>query len=669
MQTQPLTIVKKTPLAAAPTTPVPLSIVKRDGKPVEPDFKVETVADMPGDGVPGFVRDAWDFVSGATEALGESVVGAIGGIGKALIPSSREGLPIGETLGMNDTGPAHFVKSAWDAQNKTLERAREAYAVGDLGNATMHFTNWLVPLIGPGVDEAVYGEKTPGENPSNAKRMGRATGVMASIFAPKAAANALGGRKIPALSKDNPDLPSEAMQFARDQGIPLDAATATGSKPVRNLKAVADNSITEGFTHRGQNFRKSQDAALERVGGELSDRARPADWTPERAAQHLRKQVDNRVGEGRAEAADAYKTLKDLEADPANATTVVDTPGVTKTTSDGRSAVIQPPVTRSVALATDLTPAKAGVKAWYDELLARQARVGLDAPETKVLRALDRLIEAPDTVALSAADGILGGFKSIARGAPATGRAQAAAVKAITELSTQVDASARTVPGATKALAEGRAATRAKYQALEMLDELNAEPVRAFRDLMSAGDASLVKLRALAKFTTPADMATLGRAWLQQGVEGVAGGKQGWTKMKSDWNKVGAETRKIVFGKDTTLPRDIDHFLRVASEIEKNPNPSGSALNLITATQGAALLQFAELASGAKILIGADLLSRLMYSPTGVRLLTRGLVTPKGNKAATAAIGAELATMSQRLGGELAPAAAEGDGEKGRRRP
>lgn len=669
----PLTIVRRTPIGAQAQAPAPsptpagLSIVKRDGKPVEADFKVETVGDAGGGGLPDWISGAWDFVKGAAATYDPSPM--LETIGKALVPPAYDG-PLAtktgarESLGLpRETGLANFATQALTAQTEVLNKARESFAKGDHASAVLQFTNWLTPFVGPGV-EAGQQEVRDGRVMHG---LGTTFGFMSQLLAPKVANKALGRRQVPALVGENPALADGAAQFARDNAIPLDAATATGSKAVANLKAVADNSIPEIVTRRGQTYRAGQEAALERVGGELMGRARPADWTPERAGEHLRTRVEAAVGESRADQGAAYKVLRDLELDPANVRTVIEKPEVRKTTSDGRSVVLEPAVTRDVALATDVAPAKAGVRGWFDQLSTRKEKVGLTGPETKVHQALYRLMELGDIESLSTVDEVLGGFKTAAREAPATGRAEAAALKAVRDLSRQVDEAARKTPGATKALAEGRAATRAKYEALDTVKRLKEEPVGTFKMLMASDDAGLVKLRALAKFTTPADMATLGRAWLQAKIEAVPNVSNGWSAAKRDWNKVGAETRKIVFGKDGSLPRDIDHFLRVAAEIEKNPNPSGSALTLVSAGQLGALLQFTDPLTSAKIVLGADALSRMMYSPTAVRLLTRGLTTPAGNTVATAAIVAEIAATSERLGVRLTPAPAAAE-ERGRRR-
>lgn len=667
---QALTIVRRgaqnASPAAPPAAPAPLSIVKRGGRPVEPDFRVETVGEMPGE-APEWARSAWDFVVGSAETVPEAVMG-LGELGKAAIPDALN-QAFGGAAGA--TGPWAFVKGQLGAHGKTLERARDAYASGDYGNAMLHFTNWLVPMLGPAVDEAQYGEvptggvaEAIGARDSQARRMGRATGVLGQLLAPRAVANVVGGRRVPGLGLKNPALSAEDLAYAQREGIPVDAATATGSKAVRNLQAVADNSLSEAVTHRGQTFRAAQNEAIARAGDKLASDVRPADWTPERAGAHLRRQLEKNVGESRATASDAYAKLREIEESNTYYRIHETQPEVSRTTSDGRSAVLQPRQTTNVSLPVDLAEAKAGIRPLYDELLGKKERVGLPGDETRVLQALDKVMQSENVQPLSQADSILSELKRLGRGDGPPTRARAAAQKATRELEKRVAAMTERAPKEVKAaLDEGRAATRAKYEALDVLDSLRDEPVQTFRNLMAPGDASLKKLRAVAKFLPPEDMATLGRAWLQSELEAVAGQKNGWARMRQRWNQVGAETRKIVLGKSPTLARDLDHLLRVAAEIEKNPNPSGTALTLWSSGQGALL--FTDPVTGAASLVGTGLLSKLLYSPAGVRLLTRGLTTPRGSRLAAAAVGADLAALSERLGAPMTPAPA---GAEDRRR-
>ena len=124
------------------------------------------------------------------------------------------------------------------------------------------------------------------------------------------------------------------------------------------------------------------------------------------------------------------------------------------------------------------------------------------------------------------------------------------------------------------------------------------------------------------------------------------------------------ERRGSCYGRNPELARDIDHLLRVAAEIERNPNPSGTALTLWSAGQGGLLVT--DVATGLQSILATGALSRFLYSPTGVRLLTRGLRVPRSNRLAAAAVAADVATMSERLGVSLVPVPAR-TGERERR--
>ena len=83
------------------------------------------------------------------------------------------------------------------------------------------------------------------------------------------------------------------------------------------------------------------------------------------------------------------------------------------------------------------------------------------------------------------------------------------------------------------------------------------------------------------------------------------------------------QTKQMLFP-DAQLRSDLDNFFRVAKNMADNPNPSGTAHNLLLVTQAGLVWQ--EPVTGAVSVIGGGALSKLlMLNLTGQRKLS-GLI-------------------------------------------
>jgi hypothetical protein len=197
------------------------------------------------------------------------------------------------------------------------------------------------------------------------------------------------------------------------------------------------------------------------------------------------------------------------------------------------------------------------------------------------------------------------------------------------------------------ALREGRAATIAKYAAKDVLDTLNAEPVRSYGQAVAPRDTGIANLREVVKLA-PKSAEQIGRAWIDTALDKATaeGGFQRAQGLWADWERLGPETRKIVFGPQLTS--DLDKFFLLGKKLAEQPNPSGTARMLLSVGSGGLL--FTEPVTGAAVTLGTGALAKAMYSPRMVRALTRGFTMPVKNGPAAVAAATELLSAASSAG-------------------
>jgi hypothetical protein len=314
-----------------------------------------------------------------------------------------------------------------------------------------------------------------------------------------------------------------------------------------------------------------------------------------------------------------------------------------------------------VPMAVDLSEVKASIRPIAERLAAKKDVVGsLMGKEGTAAARLDAILSGPDVAPLSVADSALSDLKSIARTNHPDLRnvGQGIAAKAVGGLHKAVsEAAERAGPDAVSALAEGRQATIAKYAAADVLKRLEGaqrtkSPVTAFRGMTQAGDTGFEHLRDVVK-QVPETKPMIARAVLDGLIEHpTAGAAKTW----ADWQKLGPETKRLLYTPEHV--RDLDAFFKLRKMMAENPNPSGTAHTILSYMQGG--LMFAEPVSGTLTQLGTGALSTLLHSPTGVRLLTKGMRLPAKNTAAGAAWLSDLMAATSPSGSPAQPAPATG---------
>ncbi len=204
--------------------------------------------------------------------------------------------------------PIEAVKGIGAAQGAVYDKARASFDKGDYGTAARHFVDFLLPIVGPQLDQMA--DKLSSNQPWRGS--GEAVGLGLQLFGPAALAKM--AVKVPGVAKNPNQLEAAAVKFGQDHGIPIDAATATGNKAVQGVQFLADRSIAGslGATGRAQETAK----ALERVGGELAQKTGGKAVTPEQGGATIGDILKAKAETHGGQQDVAYTRMRELAAQP-----------------------------------------------------------------------------------------------------------------------------------------------------------------------------------------------------------------------------------------------------------------------------------------------------------------------------------------------------------------
>lgn len=471
-------------------------------------------------------------------------------------------------------------------QGAVEQKAEDAFKRGDYVQGVRHVINYLLPVIGPRLDQA--GDYM--QQGQYAKGLGATTDVALQTMGPEAAGKALSALPKVSMAPANAAV-RDAVAFGQANKIPVDAATATDNAAVRMAQNVSDRSL--GGAQVANKAQQAQATGLATVGQQLAAKGYSVPQTAEQAGQAVASGVTATRDAASTAADAAYGQLRAIEA--------------------------QRPIP------VNLAPVKSALEPIYATMAKGADIAPLQGSKATAVRAMARILNGPDVAGASEVDSALSDLKSMQRDAQNTPGA-AAANAAVSQVHNAVmQAVTQAGPDAVKALTQGRQATVAKYAAQDVLDSLNAEPVRTTKALTAPGDSSIAQLRAVAQ-QAPGTLPLVGRSVLDGMLDRAteAGGFAHADKLYADWQKLGDQTKSLLF-QDPAYIKDLDNFFLLAKKMGENPNPSGSAYGvgaLAQASQLANPLHFAASVGGSAGL------SALLHSDAGVRLLTAGTKLP-----------------------------------------
>lgn len=594
-------------------------------------------------------------------------------INRAVVPEF-----VGDALGMNDpryleatgqapTGPVNAVNAVVSgilgpvAENAAgaVQAARE----GDWRTASTRAMT-AVPLVGP-VSAEMRQQLERGD-------VGQAVGTIGALATQAAIPSMLSrARSVSARSpfQNRNQAEVQAVEFGQREGVPIDAATATGNRFVSGVqRGIVDQSMAGSVV--AERAKAAEAEALSQLGNRLARRASASATTPEQAGQAVRGAITNQVTAAHRAANTAYARLSRLERLPKHQRSVqVGTrPGAPAPPilgPDGQQINVPPqnvPVMERMPLPVDLEPAKQALAPIHARLMREAEITPLMGGKARAATALDRLMNGPRYQPLSAVDDALGDLKAMARGADIPElrtQGQGLAAEAVQNLERTVRATAQQAgPDVYEALMAGRLATRAKYGAADVLGDIADEPVSVFRAATAGKDAGIERLKSYARLA-PREVREVGRAYLEDLLtKATAQGSFDQARgLWAEWQRMGPETKRVLF-RDKGLVSDLDNFFLLSKKLAENPNPSGTAL---TVMKGAEMSAWAWNApGGVAYSIGAAGMSKLLRNPRAVKLLSRGLTMKVGGPSQAAATAtAELANIARAEGVALVPLRAE----------
>jgi hypothetical protein len=218
--------------------------------------------------------------------------------------------------------PIDTVTGIGAAQGALYEKAKASYNQGDYVTSARHFIDYLLPLVGPGLDEAAD-RMQAGQYAAGA---GDALGIGLALFGPQKISEAAATRyplaahpaavTPPPTPTAAPTPRQAAVQAGQAAGVPVDPATVSGNAFVRGVQKLAGKSL--GGSIVAERAGANVDQAMGRWGGTLADAAREAAVTPEQAGQGVRDMLASKLEAHTALADHAYDQLRALEADPSN---------------------------------------------------------------------------------------------------------------------------------------------------------------------------------------------------------------------------------------------------------------------------------------------------------------------------------------------------------------
>lgn len=413
-----------------------------------------------------------------------------------------------------------------------------------------------------------------------------AAGLSAAV--PVVGAAVRGAKNLIPKAKVAPEV-AEAIKFADDAEIPVDLATRSGSRIARSVQERSADSI--GGARIAEEFKGAQSDALIREAGKLAERTGVAGTvSPEMAGRGVRDTLYGGVKAEAGKAGAAYNKLRAMEAaDP-------------------------------VSFAVDMEEAKAILKPLADQLEnARAAAGSLVGPRARAAEVVRGIMQAPNTLPLSAVDEALSGIKELARNPVPEMKSgsQAIASQAVMALEKVVRRTAASAaPEVMPALEAGRAATKIKHDIFGVLESLAEEPVQAFKQATFRGDAGIDRLRDVAKYA-PGEMPKIGRAWLDDvfGSSTAEGTYENAKSALTAWRNLGPETKKLLFP-DEALRKDLGAFFLFGKKAAEVANTSGTSRALTALNVGSTVATYP--------------IAKIMFNPQARRAVLSGM--SKGQK-------------------------------------
>lgn len=591
----------------------------------------DTVANEPH----GLIQQVGDSLSNTWEGLkhlgsvpmdeGKAAIAAYqqGNYARALMHAGNATFP----------GPAmayQLGSNALAAQGHQGDLMQQAASQGNNTEAVMRGVAAGVPVVGPMAAD-MY-DKTQAGRGAEA-----ATDLATQAFFGKLLE---GGTSSPIVKNLNNPVSEAALQELENSGIPMTAGQRQGNTAVQRIEQQIP-------TSNAQRFYNDQQAAL---GQEMQSRVNtlsPTQTNEYGAGQGIQDRLAKTINAGKAEADQRYDSVRQqVAANPQSVQTgmtagqgpqptgVLDAQGNPVMSA----AVPGQPIMSTMNSPVDLQPFQQSMRPIWDEINATM-------PEGKKLYS-GAYTSLKDIMDRDMADGTnryidpmafdkkLGALKALTRDGGSSllsNQTQGLAKQLIGNGEQGLEQGLG--PQSYQMLQFARRKVTDYYATQHQLSDLPSEPAAAYSQLTRGGDKVVDQLRTLQQ-VAPKEVQTMGRTYLQGLVDKATkdGGFDRTAGVTADWNRMGPETKTLLFGKDFSA--DMDKFLLGAKKVRTDYNPSGTAkavaaLGPLAGVAGAAYETITgNPGAGAAIaggVAGTHALSSVLFTPGGIKALTSAI--------------------------------------------
>jgi hypothetical protein len=430
---------------------------------------------------------------------------------------------------------------------------------------------------------------------------------------------------------------ARAADMAMDAGVPIDAGTATGRPFFKRSTYITDATTIPGVIDRTTPEAKG----FTKLGQKIQDEIRPGGTsTAETSGAATATAIKNVIKTFKATADTAYDALRGIERQHTQDVPI-------KKMVEGKEVIEMVPMEAP----TNVTALQAELRPLFERMKNDPYYTPTRQMNNPGFTAIQNLVEGPEVVPLASLRNMESWLGKEQVGSEAAGlrtQGQGLAAHAGGKVRKVIQAEIDNLGiQAQKAYQEGRFAHRHSKRTAELLDAVSPEnaagiqePIKAFNRLVQPNDANITLLRRVAA-TAPNEITQLGRAWFEDRFTNATthGGMEHTARMLSDWDKLGKETKKILFPDPQVLQR-VNDIMVILGEWGKSPNPSGTgginALMQAAHVGGkafvAAPISGASAASGIPALIALQAFGSAynvaLHSPAAVRALAQGITTP-----------------------------------------
>lgn len=551
------------------------------------------------------------------------------------------------------SSPKKTLESLAAAQHEQFEKGRKEFGKGNYIEAAGHTLAGALPVLGPAAATAgeEFGEGKYGQGAAHALELlgtEAAKALPAKIRIPTRNVKNVNTPQVErALASVEPNVRMTPGQRAGQRGL------QSAEQDLLNKPATAN--VAEDF-YQGQ----QDDLAAEgrrRIASQPGTGAgTPIPKTDAYGAgSAVKSALADRVSQLKSYADKLYDstrqtTARNLKEVQVGTKTVPGPNPLATLTPEGMPRTV--PVMAKLETPVDLNPVRQRLAPVYEELKrslpdARRA----NSPAWKSLE--DLMTSGQPQMNAMDFDRTLSAVKSISRNGSSnmlSTQAQRLAKQVIAagEQSFQ-DAVRSAGPNAMDKLNRARKAVAEYHDTADFLADLNEEPAALYQNLTTGGDRVQNTLNYLSQ-KAPQAVQTVGKTYLE-GLMDKATREGGFGRsagVMADWDKIGPQTKKLIFGPQLT--QKMDDFLLAAKRLTPHPgSPTAGRISAIM-SHGDVGMALAEFIGGAalghpvagataagltlmKTRVQPSILANLSFQPAGATLLKRAVTLPVNSSA------------------------------------